>query len=109
MCDPKNAMNRIRRSQSTQSHPPMPMPLRLMCSVSGPETTPPNMISAELGSSAWPDSSWTMVVAESRPDLCDGSGMADPRVEHGVEQVDDEVHEHVDHRDHGDQRLGLDQ
>src|SRR5690349_8881692 len=76
--------------------------------------TKPSASSSDWRSRSWLRTSSSMVTAvsyallagsRSRLSLSDGSGMANPGVEDGVEHVDGEVDEHVGHGDHDDGAL----
>src|SRR5450755_3291927 len=41
--------------------------------------------------------------------LGDCSSITNPRVENGIENIHGDIHEHVPHRDHGDDALELDE
>src|SRR5438128_5689705 len=95
-----SAPTMMRVSQAMHSQAPMPRPPSLrragrsastsaaaICSSTAPGGTP--VVGASVDSDATGLSG-------------DGSGMADPRIEHDVQDVDERVERHVGHRDDGD-------
>src|SRR5262252_2239685 len=94
------AMAITNTSQPSDNQAPMPNGFFLLAAAvaAGTETTAAICcVPASTGSPSYSSSP-----ARSWAALGSGSGMANPRVENGVEDVDGEVDQDVDDRDHGD-------
>src|SRR6185436_5770457 len=86
-----------------ESQAPKPRPFRRRRGTGPDSTAAISMVPASTGMPPRDASSTSSVSASG----CSGVGTADPRVEHHVERVDDEVQEHVEDRDDRDVALEL--
>src|SRR5215813_6104994 len=93
-----NAIAITNTSQPSANQAPIPNGFlrRAAACAAGTETTAAiSWVAASTGSPSYSSS-----VARSCAALCSGSGMANPRVEDRVQDVDGEVDQHIENRDH---------